>query len=367
MNNIFLNKTLTYLINQIDKNIHPKRVIILVRYLRTFLFSLAALFLSLFIGVIGFMIIEGMSLVDSFYMTVITISTVGFGEVKELSVAGKIFVSFLIITNIGVFTYAISNIIRFFVQGNAARIFSDLLLGRKIDKMENHIIVCGYGRYGSKVIDRLIQQDIDCVLIDLDIENVVEIGKQKKVKVLEGDATDENILLEAGVKKARALITTMAVDARNVYVVLTARQLNKEMKIISRANQESSKSKMMLAGANEVLIPENIAGFYMSAMITKPDIVNVFSELTGFEGGKFKMAELIIEKHSEQLVGKTLSEIGIEEMTGVKVIGLKHDEQYTVNPEANTVINPNMSLIVIGNETQFKKFDTYIHDCKIIV
>jgi len=363
-----LKKALTYFIQKIDNNIHPKRLGNLIVYLKSFLISLTALFVSVLIGVIGFVIIEGMSIIDAFYMTIITVSTVGFGEVQELSPAGRIFVSFIIITNIGVFTYALSNIFRFFVQGDASRVFSDLLVGRKIDKMNNHIIVCGYGRHGSKVLDNLINQNIECVLIETDVESVAEIRKQKQVTVLEGDATDENTLLEAGVERASALITTLGEDSHNVYVVLTARQLNSEMKIVSRANKSSSKSKMILAGANEVLIPENVAGFYMSAIITKPDIINVFSDLTGFEGSNFKMAELFVDEHSTQLIDKTLGEIALEATTGVKVIGLKHSgDQYIVNPTDETVIGTDMSLIIIGNEDHLNRLDSFVQNCKIIV
>jgi len=319
--------------------------------------TLAALAISMLIGIVGFVLIEKMSIIDALYMTVITISTVGYGEVTELSNAGRLFVSFLIITNIGVFAYAVTSLARFFVQGDAARILEDLFVGRKIDKMKNHIIVCGYGRYGRNVIDNLLFENIQCVLIETDAERVEEIRKEKTITVLEGDATDERILLEAGVDHALALITTLPEDADNVYTVLTAKQLNPELKIVSRANKASSKSKLVRAGADEVLVPESIGGFFMSAMVTKPDIINVFTELSSFESHSFQLAEVVFDPLPERLVGKTLADLNLEEQSGVKIIGMKDRfDHFSVNPTASTEVKEGIGILVIGNQDQLDKF-----------
>ncbi len=355
------------LIKRFDRNIHPNRIDDVFNYIHTISISLSLLAGSILIGVIGFVIIEGYNLLDAFYMTIITISTVGYGELYPLSNAGRLFVSFLIITNIGVFAYAATNLANFIVSGNFQRIFGDLFVGRKIDHMKNHIIVCGFGRYGKSVIENLLNQQLDVVLIENDQEKVNEIRKDKNIIVLDGDATDEYTLIEAGVDHAQALITTLPVDADNVYTILTARQINPQIKIISRANLASSKSKMMRAGANEVLVPENIGGFYMSALVTKPDIINVFTEISGFEGRNFRMAETIIEPLPDRLKGRTIGDLALESHAGVKIIGMKSpDGHFLVNPPNKTPLEEGMGILVIGNEHQIGTFHTLTEEFEFI-
>ncbi len=359
-------KTLKF-IKKFDRNIHPKRLNDVFDYLNTFIITLSLLAGSILIGIIGFVVIENYSLLDAFYMTIITISTVGYREVHPLSDAGELFVSFLIITNIGVFAYAASNLANIIVKGDYRRVFGDLFVGRKIDKMKNHIIVCGYGRYGRSVVENLLDQNLEVVLIENDRDKVSEIRKNQMITVLEGDATDEQTLKEAGVDHARALITTLPIDADNVYTILTARQINPKLKIISRANVASSKSKMIRAGADEVLVPENIGGFYMSAMVTKPDIINVFSQISGLDGRNFRMAEVILNVLPERLQGKTLGDLNLEDRTGVKIIGVKlPDGTFMVNPNKSLPINQGLGILVIGSQDQIGKFHAITKDFEFI-
>ena len=355
------------LIRKIDNNIHPKRIREVLRYFNYILITFGLILFSISIGVVGFIVIEGFSFVDALYMTIITVSTVGFGEVRQLSTEGRMFVSLLIIFNVGIFAYSVGNLANFIVQGDLRRIFKDLLIGRKIDKMNDHIIVCGYGRYGRSVIQHLLNQNLQCVLIETDLEKVEEIRKEQYITVLEGDATDEETLREAGVDHARALVTTLPEDADNVYVTLSTRHLNTEIKIISRANIASSKKNLLKAGANQVLIPENIGGFYMSSLITKPDIIQIFTEISSLEGSTFRLAEIILDPLPSRLLGRTLSDLSLEEKAGVKIIGMKyHNGEMTVNPIPNTELKEKMGIVVLGNQEQISKFHSFVREFDLI-
>lgn len=348
---------LVRLIKQFDNHIHPKRIDTITYYLNYLLIISGLLIFSILIGVIGFMLIEHYKFIDAFYMTIITVSTVGFGVIRPLSPSGRLFASFLILTNIGIFAYSITNLAAFLINGEYRQIFKDLLIGRKIDQMENHIIVCGYGRYGKSVVEHLNNQQIPCVLIEQDLEKIEKIRKSREVIVIDGDATDEDTLQEAGIATARALITTLPKDSSNVYTILSARHLNPSLRIISRANEASSKKNLIKAGANEVLIPENIGGFYMSALITKPDIIQAFSEMSSLENSSFRMAEIIVQTVPKRLEGKTLADLELERKTGVKIIGAKCQEgSFTVNPPLTTPILKNTKVLVIGNQDQIGKF-----------
>ena len=362
-----MNKIVKKLIVRLDRNIHSKRVDDLLRYFNYFFITIGLLFFSLTIGVIGFMVIEQYNFIEALYMTVITLSTVGFGEVKALSNGGRIFVTLFIIFNVGIFAYSLGNLANFLIQGDYKRVFKDLMIGRKIDKMKNHIIVCGYGRYGESVIQHLLKQDLPCVLIEANIEKIKEIRKKKLITVLEGDATDEETLLEAGVDHAKALITTLPEDADNVYVILSARQANPNLQIISRANMASSRKNLMKAGANNVLVPENIGGFYMSALITKPDIIQVFTEISSIEGSSFRLAEVILDPLPLRLHGKSLHDLEIEKLTGVKIIGTKYEGgPMNVNPSGEVHLKDKMGIVVLGNKEQISSFHQMSRNFTII-
>lgn len=355
-------------LNYLDNNIHPDRVEAIYHVIKELSIIFLLLFISILTGIVGFTLIEGYNLLDAFYMTIITISTVGYGEVQPLSNGGKLFSAFMIITNIGIFTYAVSSIATFIVDGNYRKILGDIVIGRKIDRMKNHIIVCGYGRYGKNVVEHFRNQNIPCILIESNLDKVSEIRRSDNIQVLEGDATDENILLEAGIQRARALISTLPVDADNVYVILTARQLSDTVKIISRANVAGSKKNMKRAGANHVLVPENIGGFYMSALVTKPDIINVFSEISSLQKQNFNMAEIIFNDLADHLKGKRIKELQLEERAGVKIIGYKSpDKQFIINPSMDTFIEDNGALLVLGNRDQIEVFHEMMSEYRFIV
>jgi len=354
-------------IELIDNKIHPDRMRKVKFYFRKVIIAFSLILFSIAFGVVGYVVIEGYSLLDAFYMTIITISTVGYGEVEPLTEAGKLFSALLIITNIGIFTFALTSLSSFIIDGHFRRIFHDLNIGRKIDRMKDHVIICGYGRYGKSVAAHLLKQGINCVVIEASREMVEQIREDSLLIALDGDATDEDVLGEAGIDHARALMTTLPDDANNVYVTLTARQLNPNLKIVSRANIASSEAKLIRAGADHVLVPENIGGFYMSALVTKPDIIEVFTDLAGLKDRQFRMAEIVLDKIPEHLTNKQIKDMAIPESSGVQIIGLKQsDGTFVVNPSGETNLMEGCALLVLGNEDQISKFHDHTKEFKFI-
>ncbi|MGB1243594.1 MAG: potassium channel family protein, partial [Chitinophagales bacterium] len=201
-------------------------------YIREGLIATFLLIVALLLGMLGFMLIEDYTLIEGFYMSVITFSTVGYTEVRPLSDAGRIFSSILILMNIGVFAYVLSVLTAYVIEGNFREMWQDYNIEQKIQMLQDHIVICGYGRYGEEVANHFINQKIPFVVIDIDEAVTKDMRLYKDFLFVEGDATDDTILEEVGIKRARALITTLPDDADNVYVVLSARQLNRKLKII---------------------------------------------------------------------------------------------------------------------------------------
>ncbi|MGK0325801.1 MAG: voltage-gated potassium channel, partial [Polaribacter sp.] len=226
--------------------------------------TLFLFFTILAIGVAGYMILSGDTFVNALYMTVITITTVGFGEVHPLSPEEKIFTIFLILTSISIFGYTVSSFTEYIISG---QLFKQLKLKRvqkTIEKLEGHTIVCGFGRNGKQAIVKLKNYQKEYVVIERN-KNLIEKLDTEEILNVEGDATTDEILIKAGIKRAKNLITALSSDADNLFVVLSARQLNKDCTIISRASKESSYSKLKIAGADNVIMPDKLGGNHMAS------------------------------------------------------------------------------------------------------
>jgi voltage-gated potassium channel len=320
---------------------HFRRIIIIV----------LLLLLSLLIGVMGYMIIENFTFVEAFYMTIITISTAGFMEVHPLSDIGRLFTSFLLITAIGIFFYGATTIAGFIIEGEFRNFFKNYNVNKKIGSLKNHVIVCGYGRNGKQVCLELEDDKQPFVVIEKREHIIEDIKTNPSILFIDGDATDEAVLIEAGIKNAKAIITTLPEDPENLYVVLSSRELNPEITIISRSSHESSVNKLKRAGANNIIMPEKIGGAHMAALVMKPDIMEFIAQLIGQDSDiSLTFEELAL---SELSVGKTIKDLDIRNKTGANIIGLKHPEgKYTINPLPETIIGPNTKLIVLGNRQQ---------------
>lgn len=317
-----------------------------------------ALFLLLSIltiGVIGYMGISGFDFIDAVYMTVITISTVGFRELHPMNDGEKIFTIFLILTSISLFGYAVSA----FTEALASGVFfKQLKLKRvqgKIEKLKNHTIVCGYGRNGMQAIVKLKNYQKEFVVVEKDKE-LIRFLDEAGVMYVEGDATQDEVLLKAGIKNASNLIIALPSDADNLFVVLTAHQLNNKCKIISRASNESSYSKLKIAGADNVIMPDKIGGAHMASLVVTPDVLEFVDRLTIEGETTANLEEVDVNDLPSEYLGKTILDLDLRKKTGCTVIGFKLKEgDYIINPEASLKLNADSSLIVLGRPEQILK------------
>ncbi len=244
------------------------------KYLKRIFYALSISILALIIGVVGYTIIEGYSLTDAIYMTVITLSTVGFGEVAPLSWYGKLFTIVLIVINFGVFAYAISVITSFVIDGDFKELIKLKKMTNKINNLENHIIICGYGRLGKVLCEDLNKVGKQFLVVENNHKKI-ELIKSKGFLYYEGDATKDETITSLSIEKASTLITTIPTDATNTFIVLAAKELNKDINVISRASEEANISKLRLAGANHVIMPEHIGGAYMAALVNGTENIDI--------------------------------------------------------------------------------------------
>jgi len=307
------------------------------------------------IGTVGYSLIQKWNVLDSLYMTIITIGTVGFHEVKELSHSGRIFTIGLIIFGIGIGSYALANLSAFIIEGQIQNIFRGRKMEKQISQLKDHIIVCGYGNTGVETVEELVKAKKKFAVIEKD-EHKVEELKQNGHLVLEGDATDDDVLERAGVNRANGLIATLANDADNVYVVLTAKGMNPQLRIVARAIDQLSCKKLIRAGADKVVSPYSIAGRRMARLLLSPGIVDFLEVMIQDEELELKIEEVKLKKNSK-LDNKILSESNIKaETDGATVIGInKKGKKIVVNPPGSTVLESEDILFVLGNDSQIEK------------
>ncbi|OWY23752.1 potassium channel protein [Sphingobacteriales bacterium UPWRP_1] len=342
---------------KIKTKLRKRKFIILQKYLRGFYLSFALILFVTLLGVGGFMLVEGYNFVEAFYMTVITLSTVGYTEVKPLTDTGRIFTSFLIIANLGTFAYAISNLTSYIIDGNLKRMVMEYSLQNNIDKLKGHVILCGFGRYGAEVVKHFKLHKVPFVVIEASAAVVAKIQERGDLLYLHGDATHDEVLEMAGIRQAKSLITTLPDDAENVYVSLSARQMNPVLRIISRALSQKSEAKLKLAGANEVITLEEMGGFFMATLIGKPDLVTFFRILSNETSASVSLEEIGFEHLPNDNSPLTIKQLNIRENSGASVIGLKNlAGEYIVNPPPDTVLKQGMQLFVLGNHDQILKF-----------
>jgi len=308
------------------------------------------------IGVAGYIIIEEYSVLDSFYMTIITVATVGFREVQPLSDSGKIFTSFLIITSFGTFAFALTSISQYVIDGEFNQYFKNYRTLSAIGKLENHVIICGFGRNGKQAANVLKKHNTRFVVIEQKKEIIAGINHQYANLVLEGDATLDEVLLKAGILKAKALITTLPIDADNLFIVLSARTLNPNLTIISRASEDNSDKKIKLAGANNVIMPDKLGGAHMAALVMKPDVMEFVDYITGQGGDNIRLEEITFANLAESYQNKTIRDLEVRNRSGANIIGFKTAQgEYIINPSADTKIIPDAKLFVLGTTEQIGK------------
>ncbi len=320
-------------------------------------FALLMVVLSLGIGTAGFVFIENYPLLDAWYMSVITLASVGFGEIHPLSNAGRLFTSFLILFNVGLFAYSISTIIGIFTEGGLARLMSDYQMDQQIKKLSGHTIVCGFGRHATEVAQELAKHQIPFVVIENHLGKAEKIREETGYLFIEGDATQDNVLEAAGIERAAALVATLPSDADNLFIVISARQMNPSLRIISRAINEADEPKLRRAGADHAVVPERIGGYYMATLVDKPDLVRFFTLLSNMGSGKIEFEELPVSRLLPDFQGKTIENSGLIQAGQLPVIAIRpFGGQYQINPAPETVLQPDSHIVVLGNPEQMAGF-----------
>lgn len=318
--------------------------------------SLLLIFIIVCIGIAGFIGIEGYNFLEAFYMTIITVATVGFQEVHPLSDNGRLFTAFLIITSFGTFAYALSSISKYVMDGEFNLYYKNYKLLSAIGKLDNHVIICGYGRNGRQAAHVLKKHDTRFVVIEEKKAVITGITHKYSELVLEGDATLDEVLLKAGVARAKALITTLPIDADNLFIVLSARALNPKLVIISRASEDNSDKKLKIAGANNVIMPDKLGGAHMAALVMKPDVMEFVDYITGQGGDNIRLEEITFANLAGQYQNRTIRDLEIRNKSGANIIGFKTAQgEYVINPSADTEIIADAKLFVLGTSEQIHK------------
>ena len=323
-------------------------------FYRKLINALAMLLGVIALGTIGYETIEdNYNFVDAFYMTIITISTVGFREVHELSDAGKIFTAFLIVSSFGIFAYSVSSITSFIMSGNYRKHFIENKMIKEINQLSGHTIVCGFGRVGRKATRELFDHGEKVIVIEQNEEALNGFSHDNGLLYLIGDSTVEENLLEAGIKKAKAIITTLPSDSENLYVVLTAKELCDEILIISRASNPAAVSKLRIAGASNVIMPDIVGGAHMASLVTTPDVIEFLDHISVQGAADVNLEEVAFSDVPEDMKYMTLKELDARNKLGVNIIGFKTTEgEYIINPGPDTKILPDSKLFVLGTKRQ---------------
>jgi voltage-gated potassium channel len=311
----------------------------------------------IFGGSVGYHFIEGYEWVDAYYMTVITVSTVGFREISELTTNGKIFTTLLIFTSLGTFAFAITAITTFLFGGKYKKYMRESKQEEDIEKIANHIIICGFGRVGRQVAEDLSATGTSFLIIEQDNSVIENAGEELNYLFLSGSATEDSTLKKAKLDQAKALITCLPNDADNVYVVLSAREYVPSSLIISRASTESAVKKLKMAGANNVILPDSIGGSHMASLISNPDVMEFLDivRVRGTSGSNIN--SISFSELPKELQNKTIGELEAKKMTGVTIIGFKTpDGDYVINPDFETHVVPHSKLFVLGTNAQIDKF-----------
>ncbi len=292
------------------------------------------------LGMSGYSFLEDWSVLDSLYVTVITLTTIGFKEVRPLSEHGRIFTIVFVFFGVGVLAYSINTGMRIIFEGEIQKALGRRKLEKKIRLLKDHYIVCGYGRMGQIICGELKAKSIPFIVIEKDAR---EIDADEDSLFVFGDATKDDLLKDAGIERAKGLVSVLSTDAQNLYVVLSARGLNPELLIIARAGEEGSEQKLIRAGADRVVSPYHIGGLRIAHTLLKPAVVDFLEFATKTGNIELQMEEIVVESGSE-LSGVSLHEKGIGSRLGVIIVAIKRaDGSMKFNPTSRTVIHEGCS------------------------
>lgn len=323
------------------------------------------LVLLLSTGTTFYWIHEQYPLIDAFFMTIITISTVGFGQIHPLSDMGKLFTSGLIIFSLGSLAWVGSNLARFIFDGELKEYLKTYRVDKKIMKLRGHTIIVGYGRNGEQAAMELQDSGVDFVIIEKRENVMSRIRENENLLYIRGDATHEETLFQAQIEHAKALIATTPNDADNVFVVLTARSINPALKIISRASEMESITKLQRAGATNVIMPERIGGQRMAKLVTQPDVVEFLEYILLQQSKDVSLEEISCTKMATYFVNKPLKVLYGKDQSGINIVGIKiSGAKYVFNPDPGLTLSRSDQLFVLGSPVQIKEFRNVLENQK---
>ena len=323
-----------------------------------FFTAMLLLLLLLSFGVLGFMILSDYNFVNALYMTVITITTVGYGEVQPLNQEAKLFTIILILSSVVIVGYVLSVVTEYILSRNNLEELKQKKMQKTIDGFSNHIIICGYGRNGKQAATKLLAHNKSFVIIEKS-NDVIQKFESLDLPFVYGNANEDEVLIKAGIERAKTLITALPDDADNLFIVLSARQINESLQIISRASQETSYNKLKLAGANNVILPDRIGGDHMASLVVVPDLIEFIDNLSIVGKSDINIEEIKVEKLYNTNEIRTIKDLDLRNKTGCTVIGFKGENgEYIVNPEAEIKLVPNSKIVVLGRPEQIQKLNT---------
>jgi voltage-gated potassium channel len=325
-----------------------------------FVVSTLLIILLVTAGTAGYMAIEGWSVLDALFMTVTTVATVGYGEVHPLSDMGRIFSMALIVLGVGFFFYVAASVIQFMVEGRVRILLGRRRLDQRIARLKNHYIVCGYGRIGKVICEKLLRENFDLVVIDKN-PDYIDTFEAKKMAYICAEAGDEAVLLKAGLHRAKALIAALATDIDNVFLVLTARQSAPRLNIIARAGSEAAKSKLSAAGANTVEAPYETGAATMAQRIIRPTVTNFLDLAFSHHHEDIQMEEIPVAA-SSALNGLMLKDSGIRQQYHLIIIAIKKaDDQMLFNPSFEAKLKAGDTVIAVGEPTHLKRLEAVLN------
>lgn len=322
--------------------------------------ALTLMLIVFIIGVVGYRIVASYSWVEAIYMTIITVTTVGFSEVRPLDANAQIFTIFLIVSSVFIFGFAISVVSEYILSRNSLELLKKKKVRNTIKSLENHVIVCGYGRNGRQAAHKLKAYQKPFVVIEKN-KNLIK-AYEDEVLFVEGDVNDDEVLLAAGIERANFLVAALPDDAINLFVVLSARQLNKELFIVSRASQATSVKKLQFAGANKVIMPDKIGGDHMASLVLMPDLITFMDQLSIEGESTTNLEEVEIADFKGQANCQSIRDLNLRSKTGCTIIGyIKPDGKYIINPEPDLELEPSGKVIVLGRPEQIQRLNQMFH------
>ena len=326
-----------------------------MNYQRKIFIALTLLIGLLVTGTVGYLFLEKDNqwrLLDAIYMTVITLTTVGYSNMG-MSDAGRVFTMFLLIGGFGVFTYSVTIATAFLIEGQLQSFFRQQKMIRTVDKLSNHYIICGLGDTGVHVLDEMLKAEVDFVGIEFEEERLIHLSDTRTFLYLQGDATDDELLLRAGIERAQGLVTCLSRDQDNLFVVISARKLNPHLRIASKAVEDNSPGKLIIAGADEVVLPDHIGGLRLATGLLQPQLVGFLENMTQNRlDAQFN--ESIIQEGAP-LDGISLRAASIHEQTGLVVIAIQDsDGTFLYNPPGDKKLVAGDALLVIANQKQLQ-------------